>query len=227
MRFSHPSMTSALMLALVMVGLLSTRADAADDVNVAGLLIDYGDGRVSYVVTPFTEESISGIELLERSGLHLLTIDMGGIGAAVCEIEDVGCDVSACRTRMCQTGDPDSPFWRHMVSGDDDTWRFSTRGASATVVEDGDVYAWFWSGDDPTGPSMSLDELSRQVGIDLDEVRKAPPGELSATLVTIGGEPDESDPTDKWQVLTGAAVLLVVAVLGGFALYRSRPRGAP
>ncbi len=217
----------ALVLALVTLGLLWTQAGATDKVNVAGLLVDYGDGRVSYVVIPFEEESITGIELFQRSGLDLLTVDMGGMGAAVCEIEDVGCDLSACRTRMCQTGDPDSPFWRHMMSTDDDTWRFSTRGASATAVEDGDVFAWFWSGGDPTGPSLSLDELARQAGLDLDEVRQSAPGDLNATIVTIGGELDEDDPTSNWQVLTGAAVLLAVAALGGFALYRSRPRDAP
>lgn len=226
-RPDHAIGARALLLALALLGIFHARAGAADEINVAGLLVDYGDGRVSYVVVPFEEESISGIDLLERSGLELLTIDMGGMGSAICEIEDVGCDVSACRTRMCQTGDPDSPFWRHMAGTEGDGWRFSTRGASSSVVEDGDVYAWFWSGGDPAGPSLPLDELARQAGVDIDEFRKQAPGELTATLVTIGGEPVDSAPASEWQVLSGAAVLLAVAALGGFALYRSRARGAP
>jgi hypothetical protein len=219
--------TRALFLALVLTGLLWTQAGSTGTVNVAGLVVDYGDGRISYVVVPFEEDSISGMDLLERSGLDLLTIEIGGMGAAICEIEDVGCDVNACRTRMCQTGDPASPFWRHMIGTDGDDWRFSSRGAGSSVVEDGDVYAWFWSGDDPTGPSLSVDDLAQQVDLDLDTYRQSPPEDLNSTLVTLGGEPVESDETSRWQVVSGAAALLAVAALGGFALYRSRPRGAP
>jgi hypothetical protein len=217
----------ALLLALFLFGLCWAQAGAADTVNVVGLVVDYGDGRVSYAVVPFEEESISGIDLLVRSGLDLLTIDMGGMGAAICEIEDVGCDVSSCRTRMCQTGDPESPFWRHMMSSSEESWRFSSRGASSTKVEDGDVYAWFWSGGDPTGPSLSLDDLASQVDLDLNDLRQLAPDSLSATLVTIGGEPDDSDPAGQWQLLAGGGALLAVAAVGGLAVYRSRPRGAP
>ena len=98
MRRRGPVITVALLLALLLFRLPA----ASEGLNVAGLVVDYGDGRVSYAWVPFPEDEISGLELLKRSGLEVVTVGFGGLGEGVCQIETTGCPVSECRARLCQ-----------------------------------------------------------------------------------------------------------------------------
>ncbi|MGI8485889.1 MAG: hypothetical protein ACR2OU_16720, partial [Thermomicrobiales bacterium] len=77
------------LLAIVLSVLLSAgmpAAKATEPANVAGLVVYYGDGAMTYAWVPFTENEISGIDLLERSGLPILTVGFGGLGDGVCKI---------------------------------------------------------------------------------------------------------------------------------------------
>ena len=60
--------------------------------NQAGLVVKFGDGRTLTYCIEFTEDSITGIELLQRSGLTVVTSNSGGLGAAVCSIDGEGCN---------------------------------------------------------------------------------------------------------------------------------------
>src|SRR5690554_6522959 len=97
--------TRIAMLAVCVLVALSIGQASAQEANVAGLIIDYGDGRMSYALVPFEEEQINGVDLLDRSGLDIVSVGFGGMGDAVCQIDDTGCSVDDCRTRMCQSSD--------------------------------------------------------------------------------------------------------------------------
>src|SRR5215212_524305 len=71
------------------------RAPRAQDStpNQAGLVIDFGDGRVmTFCIDLGADGQATGEELLRASGLQVIFEYSGGIGGAVCKIDTVGSD---------------------------------------------------------------------------------------------------------------------------------------
>lgn len=225
-------LTLCWLVPLVLVACMASGASAQTpegerEVNVAGLVIDYGDGRRSYAVVPFSEESLSGIELLRRSGLTLVTVPFGALGEGVCSIESTGCDPGACRTRMCQSADRESPFWQYVRQADDGSWAPATLGATQAKVEDGDVDAWVWTGRAPELPPISIESLRDR--LDVPSGWQASDGDLPEPVVlTEGGLPavDKDDPGWR-QMLPGLAVIVGVGVLGSVMIGWTRRRSSP
>ena len=199
-----------------------------DRANVAGLVVDYGNGQRSYAVVPFTEPSITGIELLRRSGLPLVSVPFGGLGEGVCSIQSTGCDVATCRRRLCQSADRESPFWQYLRQGDDGSWAPAALGATQARVEDGDVDAWVWIGTPPRLPPTDIGSLRERLNVPSGWPSDGT-GVPEPIVRTDGGStavgPDE-DATWR-QVVPGLAV---IAGVGGVGWYmtkrtrRSRPR---
>jgi hypothetical protein len=128
---------------LVAVLALLPRVAFAQEEKHAGLVVVFGDGRVEQQCVAFTEESISGYELLQRSGLPL-SIEAGAIGPTVCSIGDDGCAYpqESCFCR-CQ-GSP-CIYWSYWRLQEDGAWRYQSLGAGNTQVRDGEVEAWRWA----------------------------------------------------------------------------------
>jgi hypothetical protein len=216
----------AVALCLVMLvtalALVPSPASAQDDqVSVAGLIVDYGGGRVSYALVPFTENTVSGFDLLDRSGLSLLAVEFGGLGQGVCAIEGTGCDIAACRARVCQSGDPNSPFWQYAQRRQDGEWAWSPLGASSSTVADGDIDIWAWSSEPPAPRTVTVDDIAREIGVDLSTFRNG--GSLDPVSITSGQQPDISREVG-WQEVGAGAVLAGIAVAGVVALRRTRQR---
>lgn len=162
-------MRSLLFLAIAFVGIVTgalftgdTRA--AEELNHAGLVVQDAKGNLTWVVVPFAEETITGIDLVERSGLPVVTVGFGGLGEAVCSIGPDGCVVDECRKRLCQSADPDSPYWQYFRIGADGTWKAQVLGASATTVHDGDVDLWSWTAAGTDLPPVTFDEVAANAG---------------------------------------------------------------
>ena len=118
-------------------------------VNRAALVVTFEDGHSQTFCIKFTEDFITGLELLRRSGLPLVTSGNGGLGLAVCSIDGEGCDdPGACFCKIQSGG-----FWVYFQyqSGG---WAFSQIGASSREVRDGDADGWSWG----SGPSNAPDE---------------------------------------------------------------------
>ncbi|MEM7118818.1 MAG: hypothetical protein AAF614_40750 [Chloroflexota bacterium] len=108
--------------------------------NQVALVVDYGDGNVQTSCLNFSEESLTGYEVLQRSNLPL-TVGVGGAGTSICAIGGVGCPASDC---FCQcTGGADCIFWSYW-HGQADSWEFSGLGANNYTVYDGAVEGWRW-----------------------------------------------------------------------------------
>lgn len=111
--------------------------------NQAGLVVTFGDGRTLTYCIEFTEDSITGIELLRRSGLSVVTANSGGLGAAVCSIDGEGCsDPGDC---FCQCKGGTCAYWayfQHREGG----WQYSSVGAGNRTIRNGDADAWVWGG---------------------------------------------------------------------------------
>jgi hypothetical protein len=102
----------------------------------AGLAVFSTDGSVYTACVSFTEDSISGMDLLQRSGLSMDTTTNPNQGTAVCGIEGVGCPSNDCFCNMPNYWS----FWQRNDSG----WAYSAIGSDQSQVVDGDVNAWSW-----------------------------------------------------------------------------------
>jgi hypothetical protein len=112
----------------------------AQDANQAALVIRHDDQSIQTICVEFSEPEISGLELLQRSGFDL-ELDVQGLGAAVCSIEQTGCPANDC---WCQCeGGSDCLYWSYWqkLSGQ---WQYSQGGASIYTVSDGDLQGWSW-----------------------------------------------------------------------------------
>ena len=68
---------------------------AADEPNQAGLIVQFGDGRVETRCVSFEEDQITGADLLALSGLNAVVDPSSGMGVTVCQIEGQGCPYPA------------------------------------------------------------------------------------------------------------------------------------
>ncbi len=85
-----------LMIFTVFVIVASTyMPSGASDGNRVAVVVDYGNGQVASRCVTFTEESITGYDALERTGLPIETDFQTG-GAAVCRIDGQGCPSQDC-----------------------------------------------------------------------------------------------------------------------------------
>lgn len=111
--------------------------------NRAGVVVQFGDGRVEQACVDFVENEITGIDLLNRAGIEYVA-QSTGMGAAVCQIENEGCAYPA-DDCFCQCQGASCVFWR-LYTARDNAWALANIGASSTKVRDGDVQAWVWGG---------------------------------------------------------------------------------
>ncbi len=117
----------------------SAPAPEAQTMNRVGIVVDTGSGPVSRCVS-FAEDSISGIEALSRAGLAPVVEGYSGVGGAVCGLNGVGCPAdSSCLT--CQAPN----YWAYYRADDGaGGFAYSSVGAGAIAVTDGDVEGWRW-----------------------------------------------------------------------------------
>jgi hypothetical protein len=124
------------------------RAPRAQDSapHQAGLVIDFGDGRVmTFCIDLGADDQATGEELLRASNLPVIFEYSGGIGGAVCKIDNVGSNFPAEPCFAHCTLQPGEPcmYWSYsQLIGDH--WQFSQIGASGTLVHGGDVNGWAW-----------------------------------------------------------------------------------
>ena len=156
----------------------ATASAAGAELRHAGLVVVFDDGRTETRCVEFAEESISGAELLERSGLEVVFSGFGGLGSAVCRIDGVGCsDPGDC---FCQCRGADCAYWSYWGFRDG-AWRIFGVGPSQRDVRDGDVDGWVW-GSGRVGPGDSLGAVCPATS------------ELRPTAAPPATEPGSEDP---------------------------------
>mgnify|MGYP001142329441 CR=1 FL=1 len=139
-------------LSLILVAVLAAPIRAQQpDLHRAGLVVVHGDGNVVSVCVAFAEESISGAELLRRSGLGVVLDAYGGLGYGVCAIGGEGCFVG--HDCFCQCRGNPCAYWVYSHRRPDGSWAISGVGASGWQVHNGDVDGWVW-GDGSTAPPI-------------------------------------------------------------------------
>jgi len=217
--------TARLVAAIVLLLLIESPV-AGQELHHAGLVVRHGDGRIVYAYVAFPEDAISGVELLRRSGISLVTIGFGGLGEGVCTIDGEGCPAADCRQRVCQGSGEDAPFWQYFRQRSPGDWVALSLGASATKVRDGDIDGWSWTGHNPELPPLTIADVARFAGVTASPA--ATPGDAgqpTAAVRTIyppGMGPSATGDSQGTTVyLAGAAAL---AVVGGATIVAVRRR---
>ena len=208
-------------------------AQVEDAWNRAGVVVRHEDGRVVYAYVAFPEDAISGIELLRRSGIPLVTVGFGALGEGVCSLGGEGCGVAECRQRVCQGAGASAPFWQYVRQGEPGSgeWRFLSLGASATKVRDGDIDGWSWTGGDPGLPPLTLDDVARSAGVPVGASTDAGgpvPTPAVREEVPAGYARDGDGDLQGWLAYagTGAVLAAMAGVLGVVVVRNRRPRVA-
>jgi hypothetical protein len=112
----------------------------ASSLHRAALVVEHGGGAVVTVCVPFTEDSITGDQLLARSQVQYATADYGGTGKAVCQVDHEPAQYPP----SCWTAS--SPYWAMYVSRGGGSWTFSSLGISSQTFQDGDAEGFRYEG---------------------------------------------------------------------------------
>jgi hypothetical protein len=132
-----PLLLTALSL---LAGASVARAQGGD--HRAALVVRFADGSVETRCVAFSEPSITGAELLTRSGLQIIMDHTSGIGGAVCSIAGAGCTFPT-QDCFCRCQGLTCEYWAyyHWVDG----WQYSQVGAGGyRDVTDGALEGWSW-----------------------------------------------------------------------------------
>jgi len=152
-----------LLILLLILGLVRISSPAAAQApNHAALIVDFGDGRVVVRVVAFTGETISGLELLQQSGLDIAVMVNPGGGAALCAVEGVGCAPTP-QECFCQCQGTPCSYWSyfHLQDGG---WVYAGMGTADHVLRDGDVDGWVWGDGRTPPPLLTWEEIWAQGG---------------------------------------------------------------
>ena len=145
-------------LSLVLLAALAARVHTRQpDPHRAGLVVVHGDGSVASACVTFSEESISGAELLRRSGVEVTLGDYGGLGYGVCAIGNEGCPAG--RDCFCQCRGRPCAYWVYSHRQPDGSWAVSGIGASTWQVRDGDVDGWVWGDGSAAPPLVAFEQV--------------------------------------------------------------------
>lgn len=129
--------------------------------NGAGLVVRHGDGSVIYAYVEFDGETISGEELLLRSGLEFVVTPYGGLGAGVCAINGEGCPADDC---YCQSYGSPAVYWQYFAW--EGGWVSQLQGPTSRRLGDGDIDGWSWTGGEHRLPPVTIEEIAEITGFD-------------------------------------------------------------
>jgi hypothetical protein len=203
MRKIFPIISIFLSIVFTAVFLLSVKAQAqgipdhdnpslntSSGTNEAHVVVQMKQGDNLVRKIAFDEESISGLQALELTGLDVITQDFGW-GIAVCSINGVGCPADNC---FCS-----SSFWNYAQwDSTSSAWVDPGVGATDTSVYSGSIEGWRWGlwdqGSLLPAPQMlsaayGTEWLARQQNAVTGGYGSSPEGSMSAStesLLSIG-----------------------------------------
>ena len=146
-----------LLLLCLILGFVNLASGSAQGTSRVGLVVQFSDGSTATRCISFVEQSITGYEVLQRSGLSVVDAFDPGQGAAICKIEGDGCPADDCFCAMPYYWS----YW-HLQNGG---WVYAPAGASQYQVQNGAVDGWHWGQGDPP-PVIPFDQICAPAVLD-------------------------------------------------------------
>jgi len=167
--------------------------------NQAGLVFVYGDGRVEALCVSFTEEQMSGADLLTLSGVDVV-LDTASMGVTVCQVEGEGCAFPA-EPCFCQCmGGGECAYWNYFYRDPGEgEWIYSALGALVRKVRPGSVEAWVWGdGQTPPGDDLTFAAICAPPAPTVTPpptLTAQPPAAIPPTVAPVESQPAIPSPT--------------------------------
>jgi len=211
------SVLSILLLCLLLLAIPRGVGAQEGGTNRTGLIVVHGDGRVLTRCVTFTEDRISGVALLQRSGL---TVDAnsGSMGSAVCTINSEGCPANDC---FCQCKGTPCTYWNYFHRDGDGPWVYSGMGAATWMVGDGDIDGWVWGDGSAPPPALAFDAIC---GAEAAPIVPEVPPTIASTATPL--PPETPIPTPTAQPAF-PATLTATATATAAILPTSTPASSP
>lgn len=140
----------ALAVALGATALVHHPAHAS--IHRAALVIEHASGRLVTRCINFVEDQITGLQLIQRSGVSYQTQGFGSLGEAICQLDGEPVSVPP---HCFGSG----PYWQyfHGVNG---RWTNSGAGASNWFLRDGDMDGWHYAaGAGQAPPTLTFSQV--------------------------------------------------------------------
>ncbi len=125
--------------------------------NQAGLVINHFDGSRVVRVVDFYGETLTGFQLVEKSGFDLVSVQFS-FGPAVCAIDGEGHPSDNCFGDF-SVGDPS---WLLYDLNANDEWQSSQVGVGDSIVYGGEVQGWLFGQFGETPPPITSQEVFEQ-----------------------------------------------------------------
>lgn len=139
-----------LVVVIVTITLAVYGRGIAQEPSRAGIVIRLSESETISKCVAFEDEDISGLELLERSGLTT-QIRAEGMGSLVCSINETGCPANDC---FCQCkGGGECVYWSYWQESAEG-WQYARLGAGSYRVTAGEMDGWSW------GPGSLTDAIA-------------------------------------------------------------------
>jgi hypothetical protein len=192
-------MAGFLALAILAGGSATSSNAQADSLNQAAVIVRLDKGVVESRCVAFDGESISGLDLITRSGLDV-DLHVAGLGSAVCSVEGTGCAADDC---FCQcAGGDECVYWSYWHQTDS-SWEYARAGANSYKISQGDVDGWSWGPGTVAAaiepPLLPFEEICSQDAI-LSIAETDPPEDSGPSLLSLAA-------------FSGIALLIVVGLV--------------
>jgi hypothetical protein len=178
--------------------------------NKAGIVVRNADGTTDEMCVLFDEPSISGLDLLNRSGTSHVA-ERSAIGSAICKIGDGGCN-SPSEDCFCEY----PRFWGYWIREPGEAkFAFASAGAADHEVRDGSVDGWSWGKDGkPAPPDVPFSDVCAASNVLAERA--------SSERALASQEPARaSGPRPNYVAFAGFGVVFA-ALAGGAVLMRRR-----
>lgn len=181
--------------------------------NKAGIVVRNADGTTDEMCVFFDEPSITGLDLLNRSGTAYVA-EESAVGSAICKLDAGGCGYPS---EDCFCEYPE--FWGYWIREPGDAeFAFASTGAADREVRDGAVDGWSWGKDGkPAPPDVPFADVCAA-----KNVVSAPPAAASSPSPVAADRATETRP--NYGAFMAFAALFA-ALAGGVVLLRRRRAG--
>lgn len=112
-----------------------TFAEVCEIKSKAALVIDHNDGNRVVQVVEFFGETLTGMQLLRKSGLNLVTAE-GSHGIEICAIDNEG------QSAEDFINNPQSVYWVLNLLDENDEWQASMTGTNSAIVHNNTVHGY-------------------------------------------------------------------------------------